>query len=185
MKGFSVEPGERNAARHVDLTGAADVEIIRRGDARQHFAGRMIDGEDGDGNIRPKHLRTVARQLFEPFLQASVRSSGGAACAPARRRRPRRRHAARAWAAPARVAATGSFFAAQFRRPQSPRMRRCDRARGRARCRASAADRSGRRASGDCGSATSKRGFATATAAAAPCRNRRATAARTPSRLPP
>ena len=52
MNGFSVDPGERTARRHIDLPGAAVVEIIGRADPRQHVAARIVDREDGDGNIR-------------------------------------------------------------------------------------------------------------------------------------
>jgi hypothetical protein len=31
---------------HIDLAGAPRVEIVRRGDAREYLAGRMLDGED-------------------------------------------------------------------------------------------------------------------------------------------
>jgi len=71
MKGFSVEPGERTA-RHVDLPGAALVEIIRRADARQHVAAFIVDRDDGDRNVWPLRHRAVARQRLQRLLQARI-----------------------------------------------------------------------------------------------------------------
>ncbi len=73
MNGLSVEPGERTAMRHVDLAGAAAVEIVRRGDARQHFAGGVIDRQDRDRDVGPERAGALARQLLEALLQASRR----------------------------------------------------------------------------------------------------------------
>ena len=39
-------------ARHVDLTGTAIVEIIRRADPCEHVTAGVVDRKNGDGNIR-------------------------------------------------------------------------------------------------------------------------------------
>ena len=59
--------------RHVDLAGAARVEIVGRGDAREHLAGRMIDGEDRDRDVGPERTRALARELLEIASAASPR----------------------------------------------------------------------------------------------------------------
>ena len=59
-------------ARHVDLPGAALVEIIRRADARQHVAAFIVDRDDRDRNVRPLRHRAVARQRFQRFLQGRI-----------------------------------------------------------------------------------------------------------------
>ena len=73
MKGLSVEPGERTRLRHVDLAGAALVEIVGAGDAREHFAGRVIDRHDGDRNVGPERARALAREVLERLLQRARR----------------------------------------------------------------------------------------------------------------
>ena len=141
--------------RHVDLAGAALVEIIGRGDARQHFAGGVVDGEDGDGDVGAERTGALARERLRGFSAAPRRWSACAAGAPAFRRRPDRRHAAPASAsacarsAPARpwrsaISSAGTMPAAAKRSSTRLRARR-----------AMSAERSGRRSSGDCGSATS------------------------------
>src|SRR6516164_842072 len=49
---------------HIDLAGAARVEIVRRGDAREHLAGRMIDGEDRNRHVGPERAGALARKLL-------------------------------------------------------------------------------------------------------------------------
>ena len=72
MNGLSVEPGERTACVMIDLAGAALVEIVRRGDAGQHLAGRVVDRDDGDRDVRPKRARAFARELLQRLLQRGV-----------------------------------------------------------------------------------------------------------------
>ena len=55
--------------RHIDLAGAAAVEIIGRGDAREHLAGRMIDGEDRNRDVGTQRAGALARQLLQVPLQ--------------------------------------------------------------------------------------------------------------------
>src|SRR6516225_6541306 len=43
---FEGRAGRAQRRSHVDLSGAPRVEIVSRGDACEHLAGRMIDGED-------------------------------------------------------------------------------------------------------------------------------------------
>ena len=64
--------GRAQRVGHVDLAGAALVEIIRRRNARQHFAGGVVHGEDRDREIRSERLRPLARQVLQIFLQARV-----------------------------------------------------------------------------------------------------------------
>ena len=59
-------------AGHVDLPGAALVEIIGRADARQHVAAFIVDRDDRDRNVRPLRHRAVARQRFQRFLQGRI-----------------------------------------------------------------------------------------------------------------
>ena len=69
MNGLSVEPGERTAGGHVDLTGAASVEIVGRGDAREHLAGGVVDGKDGNRNVGPERAGALAREFLQIALQ--------------------------------------------------------------------------------------------------------------------
>ena len=73
MKGFERRAGRAHRLRHVDLAGAALVEIVGAGDAREHFAGRMIDRHDGDRDVGPERVRALARELFERLLQRARR----------------------------------------------------------------------------------------------------------------
>ncbi len=149
--------GRAQRLGHVDLAGAALVEIIGRRDARQHLAGRIVDREDRDRDDRGR-ARAPARA---PGLRGS--SASGASMVSRwillrRRRRDgliggmrrERRHRPARRPAPASSLAQRDLVGRHAARP-----RRCGRARGRAPLRAAAAERSGRRSSGDCGSATS------------------------------
>ena len=80
MNGLSAEPGERSRLRHVDLAGAALIEIVGRGDAREHLAGRVIDHEDRDRNVGAERARALARQFLQALLQARVDGQRDAAC---------------------------------------------------------------------------------------------------------
>ena len=161
LEGEPVDEGlQRRAGRaqrlgHVDLAGAALVEIIGRGDARQHLAGGVVDREDRDREIGPERARPLARQVFEVLLQRRVdgqpmdlllrqRRDGliGGMRRQRRHRPPAGRRRLRAWRA-------------RSRRPEccpAVAMRSSTRSRA---ARAASAERSGRRNSGDCGSATS------------------------------
>ena len=83
---------------HIDLAGAARVEIVRRGDAREHLAGGMIDGEDRNRNVRPEGAGTLARKLLQTHLQRPVDrqamkiSVGGSGNGRVRRMRGQYRH---------------------------------------------------------------------------------------------
>ena len=72
MKGLSVEPGERTALGEIDLAGAPLVEIIRRSDAGEHLAARIVDDHDGDRHVRAERARALAREPLEGLLQAAV-----------------------------------------------------------------------------------------------------------------
>ena len=72
MKGLSVEPGERTALRHVDLTGALVLEIAGGADPGEHLAARVIDGEDRDRDVRAERPRALARQRLEARLPRAV-----------------------------------------------------------------------------------------------------------------
>ena len=88
MKGLSVEPGERTACGHVDLAGAALVEIVGGRDAGQHLAGRV----DRPRGSRPRCRRRARGRARARGLRgssaASRRWSVDARCAPARPRPP-------------------------------------------------------------------------------------------------
>ena len=173
MNGFSVEPGERTRLRHVDLAGAARVEIVGRGDAREHLAGRVVDREDRDRDVGPERARALARELFEILLQRRVDGEamqaaagrGGDDRVGGVRRQHRHRLARRP--APARA------WRARSRRRARRRRRRRGRARGRARC---ARPRSSGRAGAAPAIAAARPAAPPrrASAGAAPCRNRRA-----------
>jgi len=64
--------GRAQRLRHVDLAGAAGVEIVGRGDARKHLAGRIVHREDGDRYVGPEPAGAFARQLLEARLQGRV-----------------------------------------------------------------------------------------------------------------
>ena len=64
--------GRAQRLRHVDLAGAARVEIVRRGDARPHLAARIVDRENGDGNIRTERLRAFVREILQALLQGTI-----------------------------------------------------------------------------------------------------------------
>ena len=64
--------GRAQRLRHVDLAGAALVEIIGRADARAHFAALIVDRDDGDRNLRAERMRALARKLFQSPLQIGV-----------------------------------------------------------------------------------------------------------------
>ena len=51
MNGFKRRAGRAQRLRHIDLSGAALVEIVGRGDARQHLAGGVVDGDDRDREL--------------------------------------------------------------------------------------------------------------------------------------
>jgi hypothetical protein len=53
-------------------TGAAFIEVSRRTEAGQYLAGRVVDHQQRQRNIRPQRLRqrlrALARQLFQILL---------------------------------------------------------------------------------------------------------------------
>ena len=88
MNGFSAEPGERSACGHVDLAGAALVEIVGGRDAREHLAGRVVDHDDRDRDVGAERARALARQLLEALLQRRVDGEAMQLLRRARRRPP-------------------------------------------------------------------------------------------------
>ena len=72
MNGLSVEPGRADRAGHVDLPGAAVVEIIRRADMGDHVAAVIVDGDDADRNVRAQRHGAVAGQRLEGALDAGI-----------------------------------------------------------------------------------------------------------------
>ena len=64
--------GRAQGLRHVDLTGAALVEIIGARDPREHFAGRVLDRDDRDRDVRAERVGALARELFERPLHGRV-----------------------------------------------------------------------------------------------------------------
>ena len=54
--------------REIDRAGASRVEIIGRGDAGQHLAGRVVDHDDGDRHVGAKRLGALAGELFQRLL---------------------------------------------------------------------------------------------------------------------
>ena len=68
--------GRAQRLRHVDLAGAAQVEIIGRADAGQNIAGCIVDGEDGERDIRAerggKRADALAREIFQILLYDGV-----------------------------------------------------------------------------------------------------------------
>ena len=59
-------------ARHVDLSGAAVVEIIRRADMREDITGLVVHCEDGERHAGAEGRCTIARQRLKIFLQRQV-----------------------------------------------------------------------------------------------------------------
>ena len=112
MNGLSVEPGERSACVMSTWPARRVVEIIRRADAGEHFAGRVVDHEDRDREVGAERARPLARQFLEALLQASRRWSSRCTCCVRRGRdRPDRRHAAPASASAGARPATVSRLA--------------------------------------------------------------------------
>ena len=131
MKGFSAEPGERKALRHVDRAGARGREIIGAADMGADFARRIVDDENGDGDFRAEPLRALARQLFERGLPAGRKRQAMDAMLLVRAQRRLRgmRRQMRKGEAPMRhFLLLASSRSASVMTPR----RRCARARGRA-----------------------------------------------------
>ena len=76
MNGFERRAGRAQRLRHVDLAGAAQVEIIGRADARQNLAACVVDGEDGERDVgaerRGKGAHTLAREIFQILLHDGI-----------------------------------------------------------------------------------------------------------------
>ena len=78
LEGETVDEGlQRRAGRaqriaHVDLAGAAGVEIIGGADARAHLAALVVDRDNGDGNLRAKRAGAFQRELLQVALQTGV-----------------------------------------------------------------------------------------------------------------
>ena len=62
--------------RHIDLAGAAQVEIIGRADAGQNLAGCVVDGEDGERHVGAerggKRADALAGEIFQILLHDGV-----------------------------------------------------------------------------------------------------------------
>ena len=68
---------ERGAGRaqrlgHVDLAGAALVEVVGARDAREHLAGRIVHRDDRHRNVGPERAGALACKLFERLLHVRV-----------------------------------------------------------------------------------------------------------------
>ena len=152
--------GRAQRLRHVHLAGAALVEIIGRADMRpkprplrcRRRAWRARHRARASAPACATRSRASSSQIL---LQVGVDGEPDLASPPAPRRSPDRRRAAPAWAWDAGRWAPVRPWRARSRRPARGRSRRSGRARGSCAVRAAAAERSGRRSSGDCGSATS------------------------------
>ena len=76
MNGFKRRAGRAQRLRHVDLAGAAQVEIIGRADAGQNLAGCVVDGEDGERDVgaerRGKGAHALAREIFQILLHDGI-----------------------------------------------------------------------------------------------------------------
>ena len=162
LEGEPVDEGlQRRAGRaqrigHVDLAGAALVEIIGRRDAGQHLAGGVVDRDDRDREIGAERARPLARQVLEILLQAGV--DGQPMDLLLRQRRDRliggmrrqRRHRPPAGRQRLSSLAQRDLVGRNLSRPW-----RCGRARGRAPPARRWPSGPAGAASGDCGSATS------------------------------
>ena len=175
MKGFSVEPGERSALRHIHFTGTTGVEISWRADMRQHFAGRIVGGENGERDIRTercrKRARALARQVFEALLQVGVdgepKLALGRRCRDRRVGGMRRQHRHET----ARLGYRSPPWQARSRRPAPRRFAQTGRARGFSpRARLPGSDRDG--ATPAIAAKRPEVPLPRAKDAAAPCRNR-------------
>ena len=71
---FQRRTGRAQRLRHVNLAGAAFIEIIGRADTRADFTAGIIDRDDGDRNLRTERMGALARQLFQRALQIGRRS---------------------------------------------------------------------------------------------------------------
>ena len=173
---------------HVHRAGAALVEITRRADMGQHLAGRVVHDKKRERNIGPEprcqaalalarqRLRSVfcssassVRRSFAPVAACATAwsAAGGASIGIGRR-------AVGTGSALANAISSGGSLALEAKR-SSTRLRAL---------RAAPGKRSGRRSSGDCGSATSSAAWASER-----CRGSLpkydSEAARMPSILPP
>src|SRR6476646_2499987 len=68
-KRFERRTGRAHCPGHIDLAGAAAVDIISRTYAGEHLPGRVIDGENRNGNIGSEWLGALACKLLQILLQ--------------------------------------------------------------------------------------------------------------------
>ena len=121
------------------------------------LAARIVDDEDRAGEFRAEAPSPPRAPKLRARLAAWRRASAGGCAAAARAGALLRSHARPAWERPAARAGTASRLAASRSAAlMTPRAKTRSRTVSRA-ARAAAGKRSGRRASGDCGKATSKR----------------------------
>ena len=64
--------GRAHRRSHIDLPGTAGVEVVRRGDPREHLAAAMIDRNDSDRDFGSERTRALARKVLEIPLQRRV-----------------------------------------------------------------------------------------------------------------
>ena len=153
-EGFQRRARRAGRARHVDRAVARGVVIIGCADPGADLARRIVDDDDRRRQLRPEPRDALFRQRLELRLQAGVDRELDALWLAGRRRPLPRRRARRAPGRPGAPAGTGSRFAAAASAALiRPRAATRSSTRSRA-ARAALGERSGRRASGDCGSAT-------------------------------
>ena len=147
--------GRTQRLRHVHLPGAPLIEIIGRCDTREDFARGMIDREDRNRNVGAERRRAFARQFSRLRCSCASMVSGAVCARGARRngliRRMRRQSRHRPALGRNRVGSWRATISSSGIRAR-PAIRSSTRSRA---MRAVPGARSGRRASGDCGSATS------------------------------
>ena len=74
--------GRAHRAGHVDLPGAALVEIIRRADMGEHVAALIVDREDGDRDVRARARRRGRAPALPALSACRHRASAGSSACP-------------------------------------------------------------------------------------------------------
>ena len=164
-----------HGARHVDGAEAVLVEIARRADVRDHLAGAVVDGDQRGGQASAQRVAACSRTSCSRFACAArVDASGdarGASCSARPRRRPGAGRASGTRGA--RSACARPWRASASSRGITPCAAACGQhAVARALARPRGSDPAGAARATAAGRPAGP--LPPATAAAAPCRNRRA-----------
>ena len=159
LEGEGVDEGLQGRTRraqrlgHVDRARAPGIHVVGAADARPDLAGRVVDDEDRNGEMRIEPRQPFSRERLERLLQARVDGEAVSVSVGRSARASSARWAASMGKGRRSVGTRSCFAAAASGAVRSPAAAARSSTRSRAR-RAASGLRSGRRASGDCGRAT-------------------------------